>query len=140
MATTAEEFQELLNAEQQVDIPRLCSAASHGIPDNVRPAVWSLLLGIHSNKSLQSYRSSPDHESIRQIRGEAGRYCKRRRFNTIMQAKLEQVVAFYLNNNQTVDYTPSLIALCGPFAYVFEQETEIYFGLTRMLSMIGIIQ
>lgn len=57
-----------------------------------------------------------------------------------MQAKLEQVVAFYLNNNQTVDYTPSLIALCGPFAYVFEQETEIYFGLTRMLSMIGIIQ
>jgi hypothetical protein len=35
MATSNEEFEEILNAEQKIDMERLCAAASHGIPDSV---------------------------------------------------------------------------------------------------------
>ena len=38
MSSTLEEFEEILNAETQVDVERLCAAAKYGIPDEVNPA------------------------------------------------------------------------------------------------------
>ncbi len=35
MSTSVEEFEELLHAEQQVDVERLSMAAAHGIPESV---------------------------------------------------------------------------------------------------------
>jgi hypothetical protein len=37
MALAIDEFEELLNAEQEVDTERLCSIATHGIPEKVTP-------------------------------------------------------------------------------------------------------
>jgi hypothetical protein len=53
-----------------------------------------------------------------------------------MQAMLEQVVSRYLQNHQALEYTPSLIPLCGPLVYTFQTESESYFALDRVLQMI----
>jgi hypothetical protein len=45
MSTTIEEFEELLNAEVRIDMQKLQDAAKHGIPQQVRGAVWKYLLG-----------------------------------------------------------------------------------------------
>jgi hypothetical protein len=50
MASSGEEFEEMLHAEQKIDMNRLCSASSHGIPDNLRSSVWLQLLGINNNR------------------------------------------------------------------------------------------
>jgi hypothetical protein len=36
MALAVDEFEELLNAEQTIDIDRIATAATHGIPEQVR--------------------------------------------------------------------------------------------------------
>mmetsp|Transcript_4931 Transcript_4931/g.6539 ORF Transcript_4931/g.6539 Transcript_4931/m.6539 type:complete len:96 (-) Transcript_4931:251-538(-) len=44
MAATAQEFRELMGVDDRVDIPLLRRLAYYGIPDEVRGAVWKLLL------------------------------------------------------------------------------------------------
>jgi len=51
MASTEEEYHELMNAEVFVEIDKLRDIAKHGVPDNVRGDVWMYLLGVqHSDK------------------------------------------------------------------------------------------
>jgi hypothetical protein len=47
MATTEEDYRELLNAEVIVEVATLRDSAKHGVPDAVRGDVWCHLLGVH---------------------------------------------------------------------------------------------
>ena len=59
MASTEEEYHELMNAEVFVEIDKLRDIAKHGVPDTVRGEVWMYLLGVQlSDKcktSLQTH-------------------------------------------------------------------------------------
>lgn len=58
MASTAEEYSELMNAEVFVEIDRLKDIAKHGIPDSIRGEVWKYLLGVqHPDKCEQKFNS-----------------------------------------------------------------------------------
>jgi len=56
MASTVEEYLEVMNAEVYVDIYKLRDMARHGIPDPVRGEVWKYLLGVQDpNKCMISF-------------------------------------------------------------------------------------
>jgi len=46
MASTVDEYQELMANEVYVEIDKLQDIAKHGIPDEVRGEVWKYLLGV----------------------------------------------------------------------------------------------
>ncbi|KDN52685.1 hypothetical protein K437DRAFT_253880 [Tilletiaria anomala UBC 951] len=54
---TVEEYIELLNAEQHVDLPKLRAYARHGVQPSVRGEVWLYLLGVLSSDKSQEMTS-----------------------------------------------------------------------------------
>jgi hypothetical protein len=59
MATSVEEFQQLISADtgETDDLDKLRESALSGVPDEVRGAVWKTLLNVESLKnSLFSWR------------------------------------------------------------------------------------
>jgi hypothetical protein len=88
-ATSVEEFIELLNAEQYVDIQKLRDYARHGVRPAVRGEVWLYLLGVLSDDKSQEmtsvrskyieYDSMEKHNVLyeKRIRREAARYYQR---------------------------------------------------------------
>ncbi|PWN52160.1 hypothetical protein IE53DRAFT_385426 [Violaceomyces palustris] len=89
-STTVEEYIELLNAEQHVDLQKLRDFARHGIQPEVRGEVWLYLLGVLSDDKGQEmssvrskyleYDSLDKHNPVleKRIRGECSRYYQRR--------------------------------------------------------------
>lgn len=89
-AASIEEFIELLNAEQHVDLPKLRDYARHGVQPTVRGEVWLYLLGVLSDDKSQEmtsvrskyieYDSLDKHNLLyeKRIRNEAVRYYQRR--------------------------------------------------------------
>ncbi len=56
-SATVEEFVELLNAEQHVDLQKLRDLARHGVQPSVRGEVWLYLLGVLSDDKGQEMTS-----------------------------------------------------------------------------------
>ncbi len=56
-SATVEEFVELLNAEQHVDLQKLRDLARHGVQPAVRGEVWLYLLGVLSDDKGQEMTS-----------------------------------------------------------------------------------
>ncbi|KAJ9475656.1 Rab-GAP TBC domain-containing protein [Pseudozyma hubeiensis] len=56
-SSTVEEFVELLNAEQHVDLQKLRDLARHGVQPSVRGEVWLYLLGVLSDDKGQEMTS-----------------------------------------------------------------------------------
>ena len=54
MATTLQEFLELLDTEEEclVNLDKLRKASVYGIPDKIRPLVWPNLLQLDSQKGI----------------------------------------------------------------------------------------
>lgn len=89
-AASTEEFIEVLNAEQHVDLQKLRDYARHGVQPSVRGEVWLYLLGVLSDDKSQEmtsvrskymeYDSLDKHNLLheKRIRNEAIRYYQRK--------------------------------------------------------------
>ncbi|KAJ1557430.1 hypothetical protein HK096_007315, partial [Nowakowskiella sp. JEL0078] len=90
MSLSAEEFQEVINAEVDIDMVKLRNASRHGIPDLIRGDVWLYLLGVKTPDKIHELASSEakrneyisfakeNSDISKRIRNEAARYCKNR--------------------------------------------------------------
>lgn len=151
MATTVEDFRELLNAETHVDMEKLRQSSKHGVPDEVRGDAWKYLLGVEQpdkSNELSSLRAKyeeyrqfnkANNEILKPIRGEAARYNRSREKyfkSKNLASTLENVITTYINHNRTVDYNPALIHLCGPFVYSFENESDVYYSFERLMILL----
>ena len=47
MASSADEYRELLSSEMFVELDKLRDIAKHGVPEALRGDVWCYLLGVH---------------------------------------------------------------------------------------------
>ncbi|KAK4046161.1 hypothetical protein OIV83_006302 [Microbotryomycetes sp. JL201] len=101
MSVSADEFLDVLNAEQYVDLDKLRSFARYGIPANVRGEVWLYLLGVLSQdrtNEITSVRSkyasytamdkNPIHSN--RIRLECTRYYQRKLLPQIKRRRQQQ--------------------------------------------------
>lgn len=89
-SATVEEFVELLNAEQHVDLQKLRDLARHGVQPSVRGEVWLYLLGVLSDDKGQemtsvrskylAYEALDKHNPAleKRIRSECQRYYQKR--------------------------------------------------------------
>ena len=89
-SATVEEFVELLNAEQHVDLQKLRDLARHGVQPSVRGEVWLYLLGVLSDDKGQemtsvrskylAYEALDKHNPAleKRIRSECQRYYAKR--------------------------------------------------------------
>lgn len=89
-SATVEEYIELLNAEQHVDLQKLRDYARHGVQPEVRGEVWLYLLGVLSDDKGQEmtsvrskyleYDSLNKHNPVleKRIRSECSRYYQKR--------------------------------------------------------------
>jgi len=89
-SATVEEFVELLNAEQHVDLQKLRDLARHGVQPQVRGEVWLYLLGVLSDdkgQEMTSVRSKYlEYEALdkhnpaleKRVRSECQRYYQKR--------------------------------------------------------------
>jgi len=151
MATTAEDFRELLNAETHIDMEKLRQFSKHGIPDEVRGDAWRYLLGVEQpNKTneistlktkYEDYKQNDkiNNELLKPIRGEASRYnrSKEKFFKSKnLTQTLENVISIYINHNRTVDYNPAFIHLCGPFVYSYNEEYDVYYSFERLMILL----
>ncbi|TKY88289.1 hypothetical protein EX895_002641 [Sporisorium graminicola] len=89
-SATVEEFVELLNAEQHVDLQKLRDLARHGVQPSVRGEVWLYLLGVLSDDKGQemtsvrskylAYEALDKHNPAleKRVRSECQRYYQKR--------------------------------------------------------------
>ncbi|KAJ1575182.1 hypothetical protein NDA11_002185 [Ustilago hordei] len=89
-SATVEEFVELLNAEQHVDLQKLRDLARHGVQPSVRGEVWLYLLGVLSDDKGQemtsvrskylAYEALDKHNPTleKRVRSECQRYYQKR--------------------------------------------------------------
>nr|CDI55583.1 conserved hypothetical protein [Melanopsichium pennsylvanicum 4] len=89
-SATVEEFVELLNAEQHVDLQKLRDLARHGVQPQVRGEVWLYLLGVLSDDKGQemtsvrskhfAYEALDKHNPAleKRVRSECQRYYQKR--------------------------------------------------------------
>jgi hypothetical protein len=81
---------------------------------------------------------------VKRLRGEASRYVTIRKtaFHKAQvkeaEMKLQRVVETFLNRNHSTTYSPSLVALTGPFLLVFEEESDVCLALEKMAEMLGL--
>ncbi|KAJ3214649.1 hypothetical protein HDU67_001409 [Dinochytrium kinnereticum] len=154
MANTVSEFLELLMAETLVDLDKLRSAAKHGVPDEVRGEVWKYLLGIENpNKANEISKRQAKHEEYRQyerekenteimkrVRGEVSRYQRARGVKQFKSKDpgqtMENVLSTYLSYNRDMEYSASLVYLCGPFANVVGAEADVFYCHNAMMQRI----
>lgn len=66
-SASTEEFIELLNAEQHVDLQKLKDFARHGVQPTVRGEVWLYLLGVLSDDKSESSSWSFPADRIRRL-------------------------------------------------------------------------
>ncbi|KAI8907279.1 rab-GTPase-TBC domain-containing protein [Gorgonomyces haynaldii] len=153
MATTDEDFIEILNAEQQVDLDRLRQAAWHGIPDSVRGHVWTYLLGVkkadksHEHQRLEELSDNEAQFVVKRLRGEINRYCQNRKQLIIQQSAITdfehtllRIISTHLNQHLDSPFSSTFVYLCGPFVYCIHDEEEGYQAFEKLLSMLEMWQ
>ncbi|ORX90747.1 RabGAP/TBC [Basidiobolus meristosporus CBS 931.73] len=152
LASAMNELREILNVEMYVDVDKLRRAARHGIPSEIRGEVWKFLLGVEPadrSHELSNSKAKADEyaqldkensESTKRIRGEVTRYLKRlgNHEETASQFSVfENVIGAYLNGNKSVEYSPVLVHMCGPFVECLSEEWEIYYCFEQLIDIIA---
>nr|KAJ3419419.1 hypothetical protein HK105_006988 [Polyrhizophydium stewartii] len=152
MATTEDDFQEILSAESYVDVQKLRSAAQHGVPDEV----WKYLLGVSTadksnelSRNRNRYREYLEYDKentaqLKRVRGETSRYCWRRKkeFEKLgggnPEQRIENVVGAFLNVHQQSPLAQPevLVPMCGPLSLTMSGESEVFFSLERLAEKI----
>ncbi|KAG0309616.1 hypothetical protein BGZ98_000502 [Dissophora globulifera] len=150
-AITVEEYEELLNAEVWVEVPKLREYARHGISREVRGEVWLYLLEIQEagrskEVSTQKQRrqefeqlDKEPNESSKRVRGEISRYLRKTQIASSRDLPLlfEEVISAYCNQNHQVEYYPAMVNLCAPFVYSIKREWDAYLCFEKMVNMLG---
>ncbi|KAG0317495.1 hypothetical protein BGZ99_006280 [Dissophora globulifera] len=149
-AITVEEYEELLNAEVWVEVPKLREYARHGISREVRGEVWLYLLevqeaGRSKEVSTQKQRrqefeqlDKEPNESSKRVRGEISRYLRKTQIASSRDLPLlfEEVISAYCNQNHQVEYYPAMVNLCAPFVYSIKREWDAYLCFEKMINML----
>lgn len=77
-----------------------------------------------------------DSDIAKRIRAEVSRY--QRRVPEVEGKENVQtfvnIILAYLNSNRDVEYTASLIPLCGPFIHVLDTECDAFFCFERLMK------
>ncbi|KAF9178786.1 hypothetical protein BGZ51_008802 [Haplosporangium sp. Z 767] len=147
---TVEEYEDVLNSEVWVEIPKLREYARHGIPKQIRGEVWLYLLGIKDadrSKEVSSQKQRTQdyeqmdkdpNESTKRVRGEVSRYLRRTPIESSrdLPRLFEEVISAYCNHNHQVDYYPAMVNLAVPFVYSIKREADAYLCFERMLNML----
>ncbi|KAG0055843.1 hypothetical protein BGZ83_007276 [Gryganskiella cystojenkinii] len=150
-AITVEEYEEVLNAEVWVEIPKLREYARHGVPRQVRGEVWLYLLDIQdANRSkevsTQKQRAQEfelldkePNDSTKRVRGEVSRYLRK----TLIESSrdiprlFEEVISAYCNQNHQAEYYPGMVSLCAPFVYSIKREWDAYLCFEKMMTFLN---
>ncbi|KAI8620302.1 rab-GTPase-TBC domain-containing protein [Chytriomyces sp. MP71] len=148
----ASEIRQILEAETLVDIDKLREVGRYGCPEEVRADAWKYLLGVEApDKSNElskrqakydQYRTTERQSTdvMKRIRGEVARYC-RARVKSASRAvdpssPIENVVSAYLTHFRGTEYSPVMIYLSGPFAYLMVTESDVYYSFCALMQMI----
>lgn len=127
-AASTEEFIEVLNAEQHVEIQKLRDYARHGVQAAVRGEVWLYLLGVLSDDKSQEmtsvrskymeYDSLEKHNHLyeKRIRNEAVRYYQRKLIPRPLPGRTLARSSHRIasQNRKTINGNESKIALTAP--------------------------
>eukprot|EP00732_Lithocolla_globosa_P005492 Lithocolla_globosa_v1_NODE_5714_length_1197_cov_28.175131.p1 type:complete len:287 gc:universal NODE_5714_length_1197_cov_28.175131:861-1(-) len=154
MASTVDEFRELLSAETFVEVDKVRDIAQHGVPVEVRGEVWKYLLGVdHADKSNQmravkaktdeygGFGSKVEHvdvEVAKRLVGEIKRYRPDvEMFRDIEVRKtFEHVILAHMSRHKR-DFDPTLVLLCGPFVHSMRDETDIFYSFDKLMGYVG---
>ncbi|KAF9370594.1 hypothetical protein CPB97_002618 [Podila verticillata] len=135
-----EEFQEILSAEVNLEITKLCEYSRHGIPKSIRGEAWLFLLGvkdadrsreISTQKRLQREYEQMDKEpgeQARRVRGDISRCLRRCTLSSSRDIPqlLEEIISAYCNHNSQVEYYSAMVHLCVPIVYAVKQDWNAY--------------
>ncbi|KJE94411.1 hypothetical protein CAOG_05054 [Capsaspora owczarzaki ATCC 30864] len=160
MYASAEDFQEVLGQESYVDMDRLKDLAVHGIPDEVRADVWRYLLRVAQPDKSQEVTSTlarsqeyseqrrrdqldlsaSDAIPVKRVRGEIKRFQDGVEFfqQQSTQRLFENVVSVFLSRNSDLaDFTGSVVPLCGPVIFAFEDnEAEAFHAFSQLMRQV----
>ena len=78
------------------------------------------------------------YEISKRIRGEVSRFyhARQRHFDNIPNVPLmmENVISAYMSAHRDVDYSHSLVYLCGPLALTIKKESEVYYAFEKVMD------
>ncbi|KAI9331893.1 rab-GTPase-TBC domain-containing protein [Obelidium mucronatum] len=148
----AEEIRQILDAETLVDLDKLRQVGRYGVPDEVRGEAWKYLLAVETadkanelSKRQEKYERYQGTERqstdiLKRIRGEVSRYI-RARSKMPFQSKdpnkaIENVVSAYLTQYRGSEYSPVMVYLSGPFAYLLANESDVYYCFAALMQMV----
>jgi len=146
MAATIEQFRELLDAEDSVDMLILTNIAKHGIPPKVRGEVWKYLLSVskpdkseemkHERRQQQEYREIDKTHSAdlkNSIRHQINRIYPKNSFfhQEAVQLEIKNVISADANYNTAtrhidIDFTRGILSLLGPIVSNLKNESEVF--------------
>lgn len=136
MASSEEDYHELLNVEQYVDVDKLRELAQYGVPSSVRGQVWKYLLGVagpdKSSELTDVMNQSRDYldmqgsnsDVVKKIQGEVKRYVNLRKRGD-MAEKFKNILLAYVNSNHC-EYVPGMVHMLGPFVACLTEESDMY--------------
>jgi len=149
MAATVEQFKDLLDAEDSVDMTMLVNIAKHGIPSKVRGEVWKYLLGVakpdkseemkHARRQNQEYKETEKTISAdlrNSIKNQINRtYLKNSFFQREpVQQEIQNVISAYMNYHTQTDFTRGIISLLGPIVYSLKNEVEVFWCFEALMQ------
>eukprot|EP00002_Diphylleia_rotans_P033237 TRINITY_DN7045_c0_g1_i4.p1 TRINITY_DN7045_c0_g1~~TRINITY_DN7045_c0_g1_i4.p1 ORF type:complete len:211 (+),score=35.96 TRINITY_DN7045_c0_g1_i4:43-675(+) len=151
MATTADEFREILNADGTIDMNRLRDVSRHGVAAEVRGDVWKYLLGVSKpdksqaatdrRKMAEEYHDLvKSSESLHQIKNDILRYTRRQSDLSVpnLREKAERVLSSFFNfKNSTIPYHSGIVSMTIAFFACVSEESDVYFCLKNLVRKIG---
>eukprot|EP00002_Diphylleia_rotans_P033235 TRINITY_DN7045_c0_g1_i1.p1 TRINITY_DN7045_c0_g1~~TRINITY_DN7045_c0_g1_i1.p1 ORF type:complete len:284 (+),score=45.29 TRINITY_DN7045_c0_g1_i1:43-894(+) len=150
MATTADEFREILNADGTIDMNRLRDVSRHGVAAEVRGDVWKYLLGVSKpdksqaatdrRKMAEEYHDLvKSSESLHQIKNDILRYTRRQSDLSVpnLREKAERVLSSFFNfKNSTIPYHSGIVSMTIAFFACVSEESDVYFCLKNLVRKI----
>ncbi|KAJ3014057.1 UNVERIFIED_CONTAM: hypothetical protein HDU68_000450 [Siphonaria sp. JEL0065] len=153
----AEEIRQILDAETLVDLDKLRQVGRYGVPDEIRGLTWKYLLGVETadkaneiSKRQAKYEKYQETERqstdiLKRVRGEVSRYYRSRSggsSKTPFQSQdpcktMENVISAYLSQFRgTAEYSPVMVYLSGPFAYLLSSESDVFYCFASLMQMV----
>mmetsp|Transcript_1781 Transcript_1781/g.2295 ORF Transcript_1781/g.2295 Transcript_1781/m.2295 type:complete len:283 (-) Transcript_1781:105-953(-) len=151
MSATSNQFREILDAEDAVQMGKLMDIARHGIPSKLRGEVWKYLLGVskpdkseemkHERRQTQEYNQMDTTSSAditKSIKQQIARTYPKNQFfqQEVIQTKMVTILSAYTNYNSAQEYNPSMICLLAPLVYSIKKDSDVFWCFEALMKKI----
>ena len=152
----ATELAEVLDVEAHVDMSRLLSLCSHGVPERLRAEAWKYMLGVsrperseemslHKRMGIEyadlerACRADANDELARAVKAEVKPHRTEQgglSWDARTRGRLEGILRCYLHA-EGEELTPGVVHLLCPFVHVFGTDVEAYACFHELMKRIG---